>query len=402
MRKQTGFNTFFIAAMVGSAAWLACSVATAAITQQCGYCHTMHNSQNGTAFTSGLAPQDGAGSPAASTLNGSLLRWDCVGCHSGDNTSTSIDSGNGVPKVYRTAGAPNYVNGDDAAGTDNGSLAGGDFYYVTLDDTHGHNVDIVTGADTLTTPPGWDSTLGTGINGGGATWTEQVRCAGTYGCHGDHSKADAFAAISGAHHGDDGTVDGSTVGKSYRFLYGILGKEDADWEWTRQASDHNQYKGEDRPKTSAGDAVSATNTISYLCGECHGKFHNSNAGTADDGITNTDDAWMRHPTDYDMANTADTTEYAAYPGSGGAITARPYSTATPVASADVSAVLATVNLQQSSASDTAIVTCLSCHRAHGSPYADLVRWDYVTDCYAGGSSGTPANCGCFNCHTTKD
>jgi len=392
MRKQSGFSKIFIATIVSGATLLAYSVASAAITQQCGYCHTMHNSQDGVAFLSGLAPQDGAGSPAASTLNGALLRWDCVGCHSGDNTAASIDSGNGVPKVQRTGGAPNYVNGDDAAGTANNSLAGGDFYYVTQDDTYGHNVDVLTGGSadgTLTTPPGWDNGLGTGINGGGAVWTEQIRCSGTYGCHGDHNQADAFSAISGAHHGDDGTVDGSTVGKSYRWLDGIVGKEDADWEWTRQASDHNQYLGEDRPKSAAGDAVSSTETISYLCGQCHGKFHNSNAGTADDGITNTDDAWMRHPSDYDMANTADTAKYNAYPGTGGSITARPYSTATPVASADVTATLATVNLQLASADDTAIVTCLSCHRAHASPYADIVRWDYAGDCFACVSSGTP-------------
>jgi predicted CXXCH cytochrome family protein len=393
MQKQSGFNKFFIATIASGATLLAYSVASAAITQQCGYCHTMHNSQNGSAFLSGLAPQDGAGSPAASTLNGSLLRWDCVGCHSGDNTSSSIDSGNGVPKVYRTAGAPNYVNGDDATGTDNNSLAGGDFYYVTQDSSYGHNVDIVGGVDgTLTTPPGWDNGLGTGINGGAATWTEQIRCAGTYGCHGDHTKADAFAAISGAHHGDDGTVDGSTVGKSYRFLSGILGLEDADWEWSRQTSDHNQYKGEDRPKTDAGDAVSATNTISYLCGECHGKFHNSNAGTADDGITNTDDAWMRHPTDFDMGNVT-AGEYGNYGGAGHA-----YLTSTPVAAAS----LAAVQQVAFNDPDDAIVMCLSCHRAHATPYPDILRWDYINDCYAGGSSGTPANCGCFNCHTTKD
>jgi hypothetical protein len=358
----------------------------------------MHNSQDGGAFYS---PVDPVPAPSATSLNGALLRWDCVGCHSGDNTSASINGGTGIPKVNRTAGAPTYVNGDDAAGTANNSLAGGDFYYVTVDDTYGHNVDVVGAADgTLTTPPGWDPTLEPAINLGGATWTEQIRCAGTYGCHGDHSQADAFAAISGAHHGDTGTVDGLTVGTSYRWLDGILGLEDADWEWTRQASDHNQYKGEDRPKTAAGDAATGTDTVSYLCGQCHGKFHNSNAGTADDGITNVDDAWMRHPTDYDMANTAAGSEYKAYPGSGGTPDARPYSTAAPVGSAVVTTVLTTVQL--ATANDTAIVTCISCHRAHASPYADLVRWDYLGDCFAGGGTGTPADCGCFNCHTTKD
>jgi len=40
--------------------------------------------------------------------------------------------------------------------------------------------------------------------------------------------------------------------------------------------------------------------------------------------------------------------------------------------------------------------CLSCHVAHGSPYADMLRWDYGTMVAGGGGSG-----GCFTCHTQK-
>ncbi len=403
MRKQSGFNIIFIATLVGGATLLASSVASAAITQQCGYCHTMHNSQDGGTFFSpvDLAPPD---DPPGSSLNGALLRWDCLGCHSGFNTAASIAAGAGVPKVNATAGEPAYDNSDAGSGAANGTLAGGDFYYVTLDDTFGHNVDVVDadGDGTLTTPPGWDNGLGTGINLNGPTWSEPVRCAGTYGCHGDHSQADAFAAISGAHHGDDGTVDGTTIGKSYRWLDGILGTEDVDWEWTRgdNSTDHNQYRGVDRHKGVDTDIVAdTTDTISYLCGQCHGRFHNNNAG-GDAGIINADAAWMRHPTDYDMANTDAGSEYKAYPGSGGSIGARPYSTAAPVASSTIGAIsLATVNLL-APGTDTAIVTCISCHRAHASPYADLLRWDYINDCII---ASTPnADCGCFNCHTTKD
>ena len=48
-------------------------------------------------------------------------------------------------------------------------------------------------------------------------------------------------------------------------------------------------------------------------------------------------------------------------------------------------------------SDDAIVLCISCHRAHGTPYADILRWDY-SSCTAGNPN---ANCGCFACHTSK-
>ncbi|RKY69312.1 MAG: hypothetical protein DRP97_05425, partial [Candidatus Latescibacterota bacterium] len=46
-----------------------------------------------------------------------------------------------------------------------------------------------------------------------------------------------------------------------------------------------------------------------------------------------------------------------------------------------------------------MVMCLSCHRAHGSPYPDMLRWNYLNTCEAGQSN---ANCGCFICHTSKN
>jgi predicted CXXCH cytochrome family protein len=48
---------------------------------------------------------------------------------------------------------------------------------------------------------------------------------------------------------------------------------------------------------------------------------------------------------------------------------------------------------------TDLVTCLSCHRPHGSPYPDMLRWDYENmQLGGGGDDGT----GCFVRHTTKD
>ena len=47
---------------------------------------------------------------------------------------------------------------------------------------------------------------------------------------------------------------------------------------------------------------------------------------------------------------------------------------------------------------TDIVTCISCHRPHGSPYPDMLRWDYAS-CQAGAAN---SECGCFICHTAKD
>lgn len=363
-------------ALLGIALLLFAGNAFAVVQGACVNCHTMHNSQNGAAVI-------GSG-PVEALLN----KASCAACHTGTNTGldvSSIMNGTGIPYVTDSA-APTY-------GTN--TLAGGSFYWVGTGtaDTKGHNVVGITDADSVNTlnagltPPGWDATNyvanGT-INEGGATWANQLTCAGTFGCHGEHggtvaSPVTEFDAVGGAHHADDSIIDGSTVAKSYRFLYGILGKEDIDWEYTNGAADHNQYMGSSDTRTS--------NTISYLCAECHGKFHTAGSSNGENGVN----PWLRHPTDLDMNTLAAGTEYKSYGGAG-----NPYVVQAPVASTDVSAVKSAVLV----GAGDAIVTCISCHRAHGSPYDDLLRWDYA-GMVAGGASGDPGT-GCFHCHTTKD
>ncbi|MEJ2200991.1 MAG: cytochrome c3 family protein [Desulfuromonadaceae bacterium] len=263
--------------------------------------------------------QDGVSVTGTGPVEALLAYQSCYACHSGTNTGLDglgVMNGTGIPYVFDSNGAPLYDNLDDSA---NSALAGGNFYWVaTVDDTRGHNV--------LST--------------------------------------------------DDTTIDGSTVVQSYRFLLGIVGLEDEDWEFTKDATDHNQYKG-------SADTVDGS-TISYLCCECHGQFHTAAGSNGESGAA----PWLRHPTDYDMNGTLGTTEYLDYNVDNS------YSIEAPVASTDVSAVKSAV---LAGAGD-AIVTCVSCHRAHGSPYEDLLRWDYST-MIAGNGSNTD---GCFVCHTTKD
>ena len=93
------------------------------------------------------------------------------------------------------------------------------------------------------------------------------------------------------------------------------------------------------------------------------------------------DPWVRHPVDISMPTSG---EYAGYSS---------YDPDVPVASSDVSDGSLTV----SNAADR-IVMCLSCHRAHASPWNAALRWDPSSVVAGGGSSTT----GCFACHTTKD
>ena len=370
-------------------------VAVAKVSGPCVDCHTMHYSQHGaepgeTGFPT-ESPYDlwtGTGGPYEA-----LLVDSCVGCHSGATARKGTN--NEIPVVLRTS---------DPTGTGPGkSLAGGDFYWVNAGNpTKGHDViDLpgISGQDSNIglTPPGWDPGATPGalddgqIADGEDPWTSQLTCAGKYGCHGRHDETTNAGAVRFAHHGNDDclkpgkvnqSAQGADIATSYRWLGGIEGIEDPDWEWDASdgTTNHNQYKGVDG-NSSYGDKT----TISYLCAQCHGQFHSS-IGSAS--------PWLRHPTDIVLPS--DTSkEYYKY--NGGTGTDNPYSVIAPVGSTTFTTNGYPEDKITPGTTDS-IVLCISCHRAHGTEYDDLLRWDYST--MTAGQDPTP-NEGCFICHTTK-
>ncbi|MEW6570416.1 MAG: cytochrome c3 family protein [Nitrospirota bacterium] len=365
--------------------------AGATVTGSCAACHTMHNSQNN-AHMIFLAPFE-----TDTTPKGTLLRGTCIGCH-GRGSANNIE-------IFGTSNTPQVLHSN---ATD---LAGGNFGYVTAtkvrdaadsgatQNSVGHNVIDLTATyqeTTLTTPPGDENT--TGITNTNFT------CSGTNGCHGVRTVADKYSAVSGAHHTNDTvlkyglsldeTGQGSTTGLSFRFLKGVKGAEDANWHATVAANDHNEYKGTSTGGVSEDTTISspgAAGSISGLCAECHGNFH---GGSADIGTAA--GSWIRHPVDIVLPNTG---EYQYYNGRVPPAAAT-YSLDAPVARADT-----INNTNYPSAKNTAtpgtndaIVMCLSCHKAHASANADILRWNYE-DLNAGGGANTTR---CFICHTTKD
>lgn len=316
----------------------------AAAVGECSNCHTMHYSQGGS---------------LGATPNARLLTATCQACHTGDNAAGS---------------RPYVIDTGDPGVT---ALAGGNFYWVnTGSDAKGHNVSgTANPADAAlgNVPPG-------GTNLGGV-----LSCAGTRGCHGGRVSADEMTDMSGSHHGNSAgiiTTSATDIGGSYRFLSGIHGYEDTDWELTKSATDHNEYKGYDRYGAADSTNTNVT-TISSLCAKCHGDFH---YGAGKIGLASTmQSPWLRHPTDFDMDNLDGGSEYAAYA----------FSTLAPPARLTIAAASSSV-----AGTDDEIVMCMSCHRAHGTAYDDLLRWDYSAgNCQTGVDQ---AACGCFQCHTTKD
>jgi len=339
-------------------------IAYAQVTGMCANCHTMHNSQNNTHQMINTEI-DGTGGLGGTLLNDggypALTRGSCVGCHTGTNTGTST-----TPYVYNT----------EAVYYDNDTLAGGNFKWVVTDDAKGHNVSGIPGmTGDVALSAGAPGGVGGGMCGTNSCHTTLYNPTNPTntatldtGCEGCH--------LEPKHHAPQQAAGAVAVEENgyFRFLSGHMGPglnggvhgiEDGDYEFTKSAVDHNEY---------LGDADLTSNTMTGYCVGCHGDFHNQKDGNG---------AWIRHPSDAVIPTTG---EYAAYTA---------YDPTVPVARPDLTNIIATETVVPG----TDMVMCLSCHRPHGSPYDDMLRWDYG-DMVAGGSSAVGT--GCFTCHSGKD
>jgi hypothetical protein len=340
----------------------------------------MHNSQNGTAMaTYGATGQSWKGTGPY----GALTRGNCLGCH-GMGTANKIVTlgGSDIPQVYHT----------DATG----DLAGGNFAYITGaksrvtadQNSAGHNVIDLGAAyneTVLTDAPGRFHSP--------AARNTELTCAGNNGCHGWRqfgASGSGLTSLKGAHHqnveGKCNTATGSY--NSYRFLWGVKGLENTTDKWqNKDKNSHNEYFGATSPMVGSDcNDCHDTNppftmkirpvnyTISGFCATCHGQFHVL-SGIGGDTLS----PFTRHPTDITLPNSG---EYSAY---------TTYSVEAPVARTTVPDSMSNIVTP-----GTDVVMCLSCHSAHATPYADILRWNYSNMVAGGGGSG-----GCFTCHTQK-
>lgn len=355
---------------------LAALPASAAIKGSCSGCHTMHNSQDGASMNF----DDSA------TPNAGLLKGTCLGCHAQGGTQALVPIGNDfIPQVMHSEAT---------------DLAGGNFAFITgmkgsgASDGKGHNIAALTGTDAINTAlPGGIVQF---YHENEIVNTSNLTCAGTNGCHGyRYAPADVPLGITGAHHANaGGQLDvADRVSNSYRFLTGVKGLEDDDWQYTRSSSDHNEYFGLTTPiqlgcsnatSCHSGAGIKAPDgTMSQYCATCHGNFHTIQTSSSSGIGANASSPFIRHPTDLVLPATG---EYALY---------STYDVNVPIARTTVpSSASSTV----APGSDTVI--CMSCHVAHASDYPDMLRWDYANECNTNAGGNTA--CGCFTCHTAKD
>jgi len=324
--------------------------ADAKVGGQCSNCHTMHNSQGG------LNESKDFSGELTGTPNPQLTKSTCLGCHNGQVT--------GAPDIFEPVST---------------MTAGGTFDQTVVNaPAKAHNVrDITWTSDEVTllnTTPGVE-TGGFAEPAGAA----QLNCAGVTGCHGNHdaSAPGSAAGISGFHHGSS----------AYRFLTFYDGSTSTDIKGLgsstyekggADAGNHNTYYALSSPNSTDRDSISS------LCSLCHGEFH-------DRGDTSTlvggGNPWKRHPTEYEIP-----TDWNSI---NGGVTID-YNTTPFAFAADEFAGKTSATAYAADLSDKPRVACISCHRAHGSPYNDLLRFDYSTQ-QANGSATT----GCLGCHTKQ-
>lgn len=351
----------------------------AMVSGDCSNCHTMHNSKDGSAVVAD-------GLPAYQ----SLTVDSCVGCHSHSSNLTIIDLGGSQVPIVFSGSEPTYPPNGNTSST----LAGGNFFWVAQgDDSKGHNVFGISGQDAvLFSAPGSSTSCAQTCHTSLALSGEAFPMYPYSGCRGCHLPA---------HHADDSSVVVDASGGSYRFLgdlmsrtfgfpdsgRGVKGIEADDWEQNPSEFNHNTYAGTANSYSQVFGTFLDSSSIGQFCSGCHGNFHHRM--TSDQIATNQQSAisgaWMRHPSDVVLPADIDE-EYNAY---------TVYNPLAPVAKPVLSEGL--LNSPEV-VPGTDVVTCISCHRPHGSPYPDMLRWNY-DNCE---SEVVNSNCGCFVCHTKKD
>jgi len=378
----------------------------AKVTGKCDNCHTMHSSQEGTSEN------------VENPIN--LIKADCIGCHSNtENGDTIVYVGGNkddpeasrIPIVYNSQGP--------TIGTE---LAGGNFYWMTLGDDRGHNI--------LAGPSGINAEKGislkdtvlydapgnlSGTDGGGAcdschkflngrsrnlnddpALNDEPYC-GCKSCHTYIRKSHHAEDHVSNKSGDYKNVVDDTVG-CYRFLAGhkaetrgVHGIESYDWEQSQgkgsapdvPENDFNQYQGSD----IYADSGDFGHSMSDYCGGCHGNFH-ARDKTSPDGVNAS--PWFRHPAHIGLPAGG---EFDAY---------TEYNLDAPVARHTLSDYIEpddrlTVSTEGGYGGNDQVM-CLSCHRAHASPYPGMLRWDYEQVEADDGKE----NMGCKICHTGKN
>ncbi len=412
----------------------------------CGTCHTMHSSQGGgNDDGSGFSMGGDAGSfilLRANVTTRADIHLFCLQCHAeegaqGNQAHAPLDIY--PPKVLTTFGYSGAVGfepigaGGDFGGNvalDSGGGMGSTFIagvYTPAVDDDGTNIALgrghslgATGATVI--PPGnsTDGTVSGSVSLDGANST--LSCTTCHDPHGTDTNTDTinrfrnlkmgssnpgqnswgnsalFTKLASSYAGGVGCVapcvsaDGANMGTS------IASKTNVWPVYFNGGAQQNAYLIANVNPDSTVSGLQDYVGISLFCSQCHGAWHEDIA-TGNKHVNTFD--WTRHPVN-NVLN-----EAGAAGDSGGGVDiffdghfttpVNPMGKRLPAASAGGTLYTAADGAGTTGADR---VFCLSCHFAHGSPYNDILRWDYAVDPIVGNQTakGVPTNVGCQQCH----
>ena len=335
---------------------------------ECGGCHTMHEAGSADFL---LTRTD-----ASST---------CLNCH-----ERTGDTG---PNGYHISTPSAELSATQAPKQ---RSPGGDFawlrrtYGTEPGDSHGHNINA---ADYLYAADGTNVTA----PGGGSFLGSNLACNS---CHDQHSNIRRFAdghyartglpiAGSGSYDNSAAPLDGANTVGFYRLLRG--GGTDVGNDSAAGVTYTSKFVAVAPGAYNRSEAVTQTRVAYGLnagawCGTCHPNMH-SGAGNY-------------HPVDQALNGLA--ANYNAYVSSGIMTgTGSTFTSLVPFGENTVTiATLATHAKNDDSIlsgpATTDQVTCMSCHRAHASGFAEMVRWQIENEFLTKGDSTTGA---AFYCAT---
>lgn len=393
----------------------------------CTDCHTLHNSEDGAAVAVAGGAFYGTG-PNRELLKRGDWTDMCLSCHkAGQNTSGTValpgvtDSGWEAPVVMTTDGV-------DPAGK---AMPGGDFYWSNLDPKKGHNPAYTKGS--MATPTSFfmkaDPTLGSTPPGGTITDGEWS----CHSCHGMHARySDSYSAWRQLKRTVNGKkVTGDVTGFGVETLTGNV-TQDAAYEPIKSNSrgdivgtDYKNVRKDLNPLEGADLFLDESDTnknvyrggFSSFCSACHGDFHGGNGETrtTDNAKTRVGGTWVKHPTNVKMNEAGSKygiTTYTKQVSNAQLTSPNPlgydwrYPLVQPEADFTVKANIASMTDPLTALGDDRIM-CLTCHKAHATPYENMTRWDANGHAFlANGqmdldgtlSNGDNIAYGCGKCH----
>lgn len=390
----------------------------------CGSCHTMHNSQGSGSNTLGGTTGGSIVLLRASLPNGRAdIHLLCLQCHAENGTgatASDIDPASGVtaPKVYRTTawdgtGFDDIGSGGDFSST--GVYAGGIWTLNTADggSTCSDNPSVGKGhsigcADVV--PPGAAE----------ATAIPALSCTN---CHDPHGTDDANNADinifrnlkkrpAGGGGGSALDPDGAVTVSATSYVGGyarVVGNVAGATAFTGagDSATANHYwpiingSGVTSPQNTYPAGTSANGTgdagISGWCTQCHDDWHEDGTGTTNkvEGPGDDQQDWRRHPVNNSIVD-------ATRPDSGAGVPKTDFTHYSGIALPNRLPAAQNNDGGLTYYADNSLdrVFCFSCHFVHGSPYNDILRWDYTDSVEVGGQVGNSisSTVGCQICH----